>query len=120
MEYYIRIVALGLILFLGCHKPAVDPSSCQVNNPLTDLPWLKTIATDNKLPYLQIEQGKYQSRTVYIVRTCGLCFAGGIATIYQCDGTEICHFGTSVLEPNPSCKQIDEKEISSRNVLLTK
>ncbi|WP_460967274.1 DUF6970 domain-containing protein [Spirosoma migulaei] len=115
----------GLLLFstlFSCHKESSvfgSIANCQVANPLLDLPWLKRIINEQSVPYLQIEQGQYQQKTVYIVSTCGLCFAGGIATVYQCDGTEICHTGTYILEPNPSCRQLNEA-ITDRKVLLSR
>jgi hypothetical protein len=119
MKRYLTVLALWVAL-LSCDKQSIDPASCQVNDPLTELDWLRAIIADEPTPYLQIEQGTYQGRTVYIVGRCGLCFAGGIATIYACDGAEICHFGTYSLEPNPDCKAINEREITNRKVLLTR
>ena len=108
---------------LGCQKDTPDtlePLDCQVKNPLVDLPWLKAIAGDEKISYLQIELGVYHKQTVYVVSTCIQCFAGGIATIYRCDGTEICHVGTYVLEPNPPCKKIIDEEITDKTLLLSR
>ena len=119
-----RIVAILIfwITLFGCQKEPhfLDLSVCQVQNPLVDLPWLKAVAANDRLLYLQIEQGSYHGRTVYVVSTCGLCFAGGIATIYGCEGNEICHFGTYVLEPNASCRQLYEDEITDKKVLLSR
>lgn len=119
MERYIPVWALWLML-LGCHTQSIDRAICQVKNPLTDLDWLRTIVATEQTPYLQVEQGVYQNRIVYVISRCGLCFAGGIATIYACDGAEICHFGTYILDPHPDCKAINEREITSRKVLLTR
>ena len=107
------------VSLFNCQKDSPDPATCQVQNPLTDLLWLKAIV-DGQHISLQVEQGLYHKHTVYIITTCIQCFAGGIATIYRCDGTEICHFGTYVLEPNPSCKEIAEKDITDKRVLLSR
>lgn len=120
----IRIVAILVFwsTLFSCQKEphSLDLPVCEVQNPLVDLPWLKAIAIDQKTFSLQIEQGSYHGRTVYIVSTCMACFAGGIATIYGCEGTEICHFGTYVLEPNPSCKNLYQDEIADKKVLLSR
>jgi len=117
---YVILFSFLMVSVLGCRKDTLDPATCQVQNPLTDLPWLKAIA-DNKNNFsLEIEQGTYRKQTIYVVSTCVSCFAGGIATIYRCDGTEICRFGTYALEPNPSCRKIVQEEMTDRKVLLAR
>jgi hypothetical protein len=119
MKRYVTVLALWLAL-LGCHNQSIDRAICQVKDPLTDLDWLRAIVANEQTPYLQIEQGRYEGRIVYIVSRCGLCFAGGVVTVYACDGAEICHFGTYILDPNPECKAINARKIADRKVLLTR
>ncbi|RAI76507.1 hypothetical protein HMF3257_24315 [Spirosoma telluris] len=122
MRRIIPILILWLTLF-SCRDEATVVAhtiSCEVKNPLLDLPWLKRIIAEGTNPYLQVEEGQYQKQTVYIVSTCISCFAGGMATIYRCDGVEICHFGTYILDPNPSCKYVYEEEITNRKTLLSR
>lgn len=121
MKRIVSILLLWLTLF-SCRDENVVANTigCGVHNPLLDLPWLKNIVAEQAMPYLQVEEGQYKQQTVYIVSTCGLCFAGGVATIYRCDGVEICHVGTYILEPNPLCKELFENEITNRKTLLSR
>ena len=84
------LTAIALILgVLSCNRSEVIPNSCGVRNPIKDLPWLAKF-TEKPSIDLSISQATYQSQTVYVVYSCGRCFAGSNITIYQCDGTVLC------------------------------
>lgn len=114
-----RLFVILLILsFTDCHHSELGPINCGVSKPLTDLPWLVSI-TKNSIPDLSITQATYQRETVYVVGSCGRCFAGPNVAIYRCDGTTICSGLLLYGNSSPACKFILDS-LTDRQVLLTR
>lgn len=111
-------IFLLIFLLFGCHRSEVIPNSCGVENPLSDLPWLSSIVQQAPID-LSVTQATYGGRTVYVVSSCGRCFAGPNVTIYQCDGTVLCSGLLLYGNPTPACKTILDS-LTDRRILLEK
>lgn len=112
MKWIVLILLVGL---LSCQRSEVIPNTCDVKNPLQDLPWLKTLIKDDGLGSA-IYQGTYQNQTVFAVYGCGRCFAGPFVTIYRCDQSVICS-GLLLDNSANSCGQI-AKSLTDQRTLL--
>jgi hypothetical protein len=90
-------VLLVLLLFLlACHNEVIESNSyCQVDDPLVDLPWLKSIVEvqkDNKYCKMIISKYEYQQNEGFLVDSCADCL-DSLAIFYNCSGEKICEFG---------------------------
>ena len=85
---------LIVLLALSC-KDKVQPSfTCDVKNPIEELPWLKTEidrrekSTSDVEVYFFIEQGEYNNQTVFLYNNCcPMCST--ITPVYDCSGTKL-------------------------------
>ena len=113
-KFTIGVLCLGMMsLFVayGCNKLETSPSeessmqeeqekivirdSCEFENPLTDLPWLKTIIDENAR---LAQEGKYPTTYIYQYmydsgKTGFLEDLGNIAKFYNCEGKCLCITG---------------------------
>ncbi len=114
---YLSLFAL-LVVVTGCNQKDVVPNTCGVKRPLQDLEWLKE---KTKGPVVEtITQASYQDQTVYVTTSSSRGFAGAIATVYSCDGTELCDFILLQIEQKPELCEIysqltDKKVIFEQN-----
>ena len=93
------LVAVTFIVAGGCYKPEIlptnSPSTCNFDNPLTDLPWLKEkidgfnlLAQENQNLPIAIYQCKYGSKEIGF-----LIDAGNTKPFYNCEGEILCIMG---------------------------
>lgn len=103
------------LIFFACNK--AESSSCNVNDPLADLAWLKQIKTNFDLdmsPTIQrIDQYLYNDRTVFKISICGGC-TDAMDEVYDCDGTKICEFG-GIMGKN-TCPDFQDKSKFIKNL----
>jgi hypothetical protein len=87
---------------IGCDKPKTPDSTCNVDNPLTDLPWLKTKIEELTLLYQDnpLSVAIYQC-TYSNGQTGFLEERGNIAFFYNCKGETLCTMGGVVGETCP-------------------
>ena len=108
------LVGIFLILcVLSCNRSELIPNGCGVRNPMKELPWLASMAEKPTID-IAISQATYQSQTVYMVSSCGRCFAGSNVAVYQCDGTVLCNGLLLYGNPAPACKSILDALTDSR------
>lgn len=106
---------LLILCALSCNRSELIPNGCGVKNPLKDLPWLASIIEKPAID-LYVSQATYQGQTVYVVTSCGRCFAGSNVTIYRCDGTILCAGWLLYGNPAPACKSILDALTDSREL----
>ena len=102
---------------MACDRPEFIPNACGVRNPLKDLPWLADAIA--KSSDVSVTQAGYQGQIVYVLSSCGRCFAGPNVTIYRCDGTSICNGMLMYGNPSPACKTVLDT-LTDNKVLLEK
>lgn len=83
---------LGATLLLYSCQQQEEPQICNVEEPLTDLIWLKTLlttATDSDLSiYSYLIQGSYQNQIVFILANC--CpFCNWMPVVLDCQGNPV-------------------------------
>jgi hypothetical protein len=91
-----KLTKIFLLLFLGCllllcSKPSDDNKICGYNDPVNELPWLKslvdTMAIDGKYYGTVIYYETYNLKSVFYIQTlfrnCILC------DTFYCDGTRV-------------------------------
>ena len=102
------LISLLIISLLACKNVSTLPNTCQVNNPLTDLQWLKNrVAQSVNSGDLKVSQATYQEKTVFTVDL----FIGpdaGSYVIYQCDGSVICSANTTIAGQQGNCGSIPQ------------
>lgn len=89
------LIVSTLFIAIGCDKPKTSPTTCNVDNPLTDLPWLKIKIDEFNLLFqenprldvtiYQCEYGKKESGF--------LIDEGNIKPFYNCNGEVLCIMG---------------------------
>ena len=114
----IVITTLCLVVFAatGCDKSKVTPMSCNVDNPLTDLPWLKEIvdgfeydaATFEYNPHARIYQCSYKGGIGFLLEMCVECPDAGYS-FRDCEGVVLCSGGGFSGEDNCSELNIDSE-----------
>jgi len=88
------LVVITLFLAVGCHKSENPLETCNVSNPLTDLPWLKakvdeiTLLFQGNPLHIAIYQCKYGDE-----KTGFLEDRGNVAFFYNCEGETLCIMG---------------------------
>jgi hypothetical protein len=83
----LKIIAILLLLggcLISCEKN--NSKVCNVDNPLTDLPWLKEIISGNSGMYMNIFQCTYNNAlNAFFVEPCVNCH-DYVAVLYSCNG----------------------------------
>ena len=92
MRIAFGLVAIALVVF-SC-QPQENPRICKVEEPLTDLVWLKELlatAADSELSiYSYLIQGTFQEESVFILGNC--CpFCNWMPVVMDCQGNSIPH-----------------------------
>jgi len=97
MKFKLMIATLCLIVFVatGCDKSKATSMPCNVDNPLTDLPWLKEKVDEINLI---IQNGNPLSVSIYQCvygngKTGFLVDEGNIKSFYNCEGEILCIMG---------------------------
>lgn len=71
-------------------------NSCDVQNPIENLVWLKEIKTSfeqsSSATKRSIIQYKFKNKIVFLVDSCNNC-PDNLTTLYNCEGVKICEFG---------------------------
>jgi len=88
-------VVVTLFATVSCDKSEIPPKVYNVDNPLTDLPWLKTKVEEI---VLQIQNGNPVSVSIYQCtygngQTGFLEDCGNIKYFYNCEGEKLCLMG---------------------------
>jgi hypothetical protein len=91
----LSLIAIFSISFFACDDNTDIEQICNVNNPLEDLKWLKTIKDDFVASAGQerITQYDYNDETVFLVEDCVNC-PDGLAIVYSCEEETLCEFGS--------------------------
>jgi len=94
------LVAITLFVATSCDKSKTLSNTCDVDNPLTDLPWLKNIIDGfekdveaGDLLHARIYQCNYNKSEVgFLLEPCVDCSDGG-STLMSCKGESLCAIG---------------------------
>ncbi|MDP5104676.1 MAG: hypothetical protein NWQ31_00730 [Polaribacter sp.] len=91
------IIFLSIVFLISCsNTKEMYATSCEVNAPLENLPWLKEIKINFEISAsaskTQIIQFTYHNETVFLIDPCMDC-ADNLTTVYNCEGDKICEFG---------------------------
>ncbi|GHV09390.1 hypothetical protein FACS1894160_4940 [Bacteroidia bacterium] len=88
-----------LFVAISCDNSENQPETCNVDNPLTDLPWLKTFvdgcerdAAAGYPPHARIYQCTYRDGIGFLLDICVDCPDAGL-WLRSCDGESLCIFG---------------------------
>lgn len=88
------LIVANLFAITSCDKPENQSKTCNVDNPLTDLPWLKAkvdeitlLFQDNHL-YIAIYKCMYSDEQTGFLED-----RGNIAYFYNCEGETLCIMG---------------------------
>jgi len=106
----VMLVVLVMIAgsFSSCAKKGdactCNEKVCEVDNPLTDLPWLKEVAKNMKMSghHGRIYQCTYKDGIGFLIQGC-LTLAHPASHLYNCDGIFLC--GCCVGEENYACSE---------------
>lgn len=86
----------SIVFLTSCPSDLEYEKTCEVNNPLEDLVWLKQIKTSFEqsasVTKKKIVQYQYNNETVFLIDVCFDC-ADNLISIYNCEGNIICEFG---------------------------
>jgi len=89
------LVVVTLFAANGCDKSEIPPTACNVDNPLTDLPWLKEkidefnlLVQENQNLSIAIYQCKYGNEEIGF-----LIDEGNTKPFYNCNGDILCIMG---------------------------
>lgn len=84
-------VFMLLIVFGSCEYHSFSFNTCEVRDPVSDLPWLKNRIEEMQRDqsgigkYFYIAEGSYNGQTVFIFgNCCWMCST--IVPVYNCDG----------------------------------
>jgi hypothetical protein len=80
------------LLLISCSGDDDKPTTCGVKSPTTQLPWLKEAIEEYNEPDfmdVSVEQGEYNSQTVFIVIPCCPTCDMLPPPVYNCEGQEI-------------------------------
>ena len=102
------LIAATLFAATACDKWANLSKPCNVDNPLTDLPWLKDL-TDNAQQngwYSRIYQCTYKDGICFLVEPCEKCRDAGYSFL-NCKGKVLCGGGGISGKDNCSKFNID-------------
>ena len=96
---YLPLIALflGGLWLAGCKGNSDPPElACNVDNPLTDLPWLKDIidgfekeAEEGYVPSAKVYQCTYKDGAGFLIEPCVECLSSGYI-FTNCEGTTLC------------------------------
>ena len=108
------LVVVILFAVTGCDKSETPPIACNVDNPLTDLPWLKEIVdgfeydavTWGYNPHARIYQCAYKDGIGFLLEMCVGCPDAGYS-FRNCEGIVLCGDGRHSGEDNCSELNID-------------
>jgi len=101
----LSLIVVTLFAAVGCVKPETPPKTCNVENPLTDLPWLKdkvdeiTLLFQDDPLHIAIYQCTYDDG-----KTGFLIDQGNIKPFYNCNGEILCTMGGFAGEDCPELK----------------
>ena len=94
MRIYLLLFFTSLLI--SCNNLEENIATCNVENPLEDIAWLKELkdgfeqsASASKK---KITQYTYNNKTVFLVNICVNC-SDNLTTLYNCEGDKICEFG---------------------------
>ncbi|XWW48076.1 hypothetical protein JYG30_11820 [Fibrella sp. USSR17] len=114
------LIASLIILIFACKDQNALPNTCQVTNPITDLPWLKDrIAKATNSGDLTVSQATYQGQSVFTVDW----FIGpdaGSYVIYRCDGSIVCSASTTIAGQQDNCSAIPQELKNSAVIFESK
>ena len=107
-------VVITLFVATGCDKSETPPTACNMDNPLTDLPWLKAIVdgfeydavTLGYNPHARIYQCAYTDGVGFLLEMCVGCPDAGYS-FRNCEGVVLCGGGGLSGEDNCSKLNID-------------
>ena len=93
----IKILAIGLMIVLSaCSKDDEDSITCNTNNPLEEISWLKGIRDvfdlDMGAQRQMIIQYRYNGEDVFLIVHCYQC-PDAISVVYDCEKNIVCEFG---------------------------
>jgi hypothetical protein len=99
------VVLILLFAITSCEKPN---KICNVDSPLTDLPWLKQMVANfsaDSLTTVKIHQCTYQNnKTGFLIEPCVGCPDAGYS-FRSCDGTVLC--GGGGISGEETCQELD-------------
>lgn len=92
-----RLLFLTLVLLYSCQADSTfQKTSCNVSNPIENLPWLNQIKINfeqsGAAPKRKIYQYTYAGNTVFLIDPCVGC-PDGLQSVFDCSGNAICEFG---------------------------
>lgn len=87
------IIFTGFLVVFSCEKDFLADNTCDVSNPLEELPWLKNIITDleqssSYADFTLISMARYQGETVFLESNCNPA-ANSITPVINCSGDRI-------------------------------
>jgi len=89
------LIAVNLFVFFGCSKSEKQCKVCNIDNPLTDLPWLKAQVDEIEL---NVQDGNPIRVSIYQCvygnkETGFLVDIGNTKPFYNCNGEVLCTMG---------------------------
>ena len=112
MKFNITFIVIALFSFIACNndEDGYEFAACNVNNPIEDLQWLKSMvdsikADDSALSkYYFLEIAEYKDETIFISNNCcPICST--VISVYKCNG-EFFDFLTSEISSNLKNRRI--------------
>jgi hypothetical protein len=91
-SFVVSCLFLCLTLLLSTCSDDDRDNTCSVDDPVRDLPWLKSAIETYQLPGSSdviIEQGTYRFKTVFIIDVCCLTCRMAPLPVYTCEGVAI-------------------------------
>ena len=91
------IMIMFFLVCFSCQNKTSDDENkvCKVNDPLTDLPWLKAVINENEQTtqgersLMRIYQCSYKDGTGFIVELCTSC-SDSQSSLFNCEGIHLC------------------------------
>lgn len=110
---FIPALLITMAIFSGCKKQQPEEKVCGVENPLTDLPWMKTMvdnitqnSEDGFNHHVRIYQCSYINGIGFFIEPCVGCPDAGYSFL-DCEGNVLCGGGGLALTDNCSALNID-------------
>jgi hypothetical protein len=94
ITFRVLIISIGLLLVFSCEKDFLSDNTCNVKNPIEDLPWLENqIQIIKQLnpdvsKYYYISMAKYNEETVFIEGNCDP-LADSVFPVLNCAGERL-------------------------------
>ena len=91
------LITVALFFIVCCDKPENPNPSCKFGDPLTDLPWLKTIVDEFEKdaeifghnPHARVYQCMYKDGIGFLLEMCVDCPGAGYS-FWDCKGVILC------------------------------